>query len=96
MKTIKLILDNSRSTVSGNPYGQDVYRDQVSSSFKEEKQIVVIIPEHITIVGMSFFQGFIHDIAEEYGISNVKKHLTIKSPHKRVMNRFEDAIKYYV
>ena len=96
MKTIELALDKSRTTISGNPYGQEVYKEQVSSHFIDEKQITVIIPDHIVIVGMSFFQGFIHDIAEEFGIGNVKRHLIIKSSHRRVMERYEEAIRYYV
>ena len=95
MQTITLLFDPSRLTVSGNEYGQTVFKEQVAPIRQKDEVVTTIFPSNIKIVGMSFAQGFIHDIAEEYGAENVKKYLIVKSENKRVIERFEEAIKYY-
>lgn len=92
MKSVKLSFDNSLSSLCGYPFGQKTYKDQVASFFDESDVLEIVIPSTIDSVSMSFAQGFISDIAEKYGISNVEKYIVIKSSYNRVVNKFKEAI----
>lgn len=95
MKEIVLKFDKSRSTVSGNDYGRNVFEQQVAPFHNEDEAICVVFPDTIELVSMSFAQGFIHDIAEKYGLKNTGKILKFKSTQKRVVDRFLEAIEHY-
>lgn len=92
MKQINLVFNKSISSLCGNPYGQQVYNEQVSCLFDENDQIEVCIPDYIDSVSMSFAQGFYSSLAEKYGLENVGKYIKIKSSHERVNQKFASAI----
>lgn len=93
MKKVLLKFDKDRTTVSGFKYGRQVFDEQVKPSRKNEEHISVEFPDNIELVGMSFVQGFVNSIAEQYGgTKNVKKHLSIKSKRRKVLEKFMEAL----
>lgn len=65
-KRIELKFDNTISRISGNPFGQRIYNEQVKSYIddltKSEVRYIIVFPPQIQYVGSSFVQGFIRDI----------------------------------
>ena len=79
MQEIQIKIEKGLPSLSGNSYGRKVYLEQFKYAFEKDRQICVIIPDQVERIGISFVQGFIHDIAEKYGKGNVQKYITITS-----------------
>jgi len=59
MSTINLSFKNSVVALAGNPYGKNVYKEQVVPKLGEnEDRIIISFPSQIEYVTSSFIQGF--------------------------------------
>lgn len=70
---------NTYSSITGNKYGQSVYRDQVAPQIDFKKDIVIIFPDFIEDIGVSFIQGFFEEIKMKIGMYGIEKNVEVQS-----------------
>lgn len=94
MNRINLIFDKSLSHIAGNPYGQEVYLKQVKGRLKLDEENEIYFPTQIKGVSISFIQGLIKDLVNEYGKDKVLKLITLKTDNDMLQERLNKNIKF--
>lgn len=77
--TFELKFKNSYSSLSGNKFGLNTYREQVEPDIDFSKKIIIVFPDSIEDIGMSFFQGFFGPIKERINLYGIEKRVDVKS-----------------
>ncbi len=91
-KEIKLFFkDKTITGLAGFPYGQEIYDEQVKNVFEVEKKNIIIFPEQIERVAISFFQGFTKELLEAYGKEKMLNMIEIKG-NEKVVKKFYSVI----
>ena len=62
---IKLEVEKTISRLAGNKYGKDIYENQVKKFININEYNVIIIPDTIEDIAISFVQGFTSEIFEQ-------------------------------
>lgn len=75
----ELDFDKSLTKLSGFELGKNMFDEQIKGKISYEKEIEIVIPERVDLIGSSFIQGFFEDIVNNIGISGVEKGVSIKS-----------------
>ncbi|MFC3928730.1 hypothetical protein ACVR05_00575 [Streptococcus caprae] len=73
VKEIKLNFKKTYISLSGNPYGQQIYTEQVKKISDTDDKIRLVFPEQIENIASSFFQGLFKDELEKIGKNAVIK-----------------------
>lgn len=77
---IKLQFNESLTKLAGNPFGRDVFNQQVKNIIDYDKnEIEIILPEQIDNIASSFIQGFFNEIVNEIGIKGIQEKITVYS-----------------
>ncbi|MCH5209814.1 MAG: DUF4325 domain-containing protein [Oscillospiraceae bacterium] len=76
---ITLNFPKTLSGIAGYPYGEQVYNEQVKELIDWNEDITIIFPNHITLVAISFVQGFFNDMVAHWGFDETMKHVTIQA-----------------
>lgn len=82
---IKLDFEKSTTRLAGNPYGKQVYQQQVKDKINFEQKNTIIFPKNIEKVASSFVQGFFEEIIKEVGYARVKDVIDISSTHSNLV-----------
>lgn len=90
---ITLKFNNTLSKLSGNSFGHSIYEEQVAPYFKEEGCNVIVFPNNITGVAISFAQGFVRDIVDKFGKINLDKYISIESSSEELSGLILDKMK---
>ena len=92
MQHIKLkFQDKSIIILSGRPFGEEVFNEQIAPKIKDEKEIVLEFPPQIKSFSSSFPNGFLSSGVEELGLENVKKKNIIFSENDGVKEGFWES-----
>lgn len=81
---IKLEFDKATTRLAGNPYGRDVFAEQVESKMRYSCRNTIIFPDQIEKVASSFVQGFFAKIVEKVGYAGFDKFIEIKAQNKEL------------
>ena len=92
MEEIVLKVISGVASLSGNDLGKQVFKSQYKEFFEKNGTVCVVIPDAVERIGISFVQGFIHDIAEKHGKGNTKKYITIKASNPKLKQKFEESM----
>lgn len=77
---IKLQFNENLTKLAGNPFGRDVFNQQVKNIIDYDKnEIKIILPEQIDNIASSFIQGFFNEIVNEIGIKGIQEKITVSS-----------------
>ncbi|KEH89613.1 hypothetical protein Z965_02400 [Clostridium novyi A str. BKT29909] len=79
---IELQFDKSISRLAGNDYGQEVYNNQVKDKIKFECNNIIVIPNCIEDIAISFVQGFIMQILNHISKDEFFDYISIKANDK--------------
>lgn len=89
MKHIKLnIKDKSLISLSGRPFGIEIYNTQIANKIEGEKEVVLEFPAQIMSFASSFPQGLLASEIEKLGLENVKKKFKIRSEFSGLEKKF--------
>jgi len=83
--------DNTLTGLAGFPFGEEIYKEQVKNIFDINKENVIIFPEQIERVAISFVQGFTKELFEKYGRDKAIEKIEIQGK-KRVVDKFYAVI----
>ncbi|MBR1531973.1 MAG: hypothetical protein IJ643_07955 [Eubacterium sp.] len=79
-QTIELEFNKSLTKLAGNPFGQDVYNQQVKDIINYESECIeIVLPERVDNIASSFIQGFFKSMVDEIGIKGIIDKITIIS-----------------
>lgn len=93
---VKLPIEKGMTALSGFDYGNECFEKYVKDAYSANDDfIVVVIPEEVRRMGISFVQGFVSQIAKEYGVSNVIKHISVESQNQRIVDKFYNSIEVF-
>lgn len=81
MRTNEIVLQFNKSItgLAGNPYGQSVYKSQVAPFFSANEKNVIVFPDYIEDVAISFIQGFFKFLVNDYGYEKLHDLIEIKA-----------------
>lgn len=91
MKTIELKFNQTITTLAGNDFGVDTYKAQVKQEVDFKEKVVIIIPQHIERLAISFVQGFTEDIFKHIRKDEFEDYFEIQGRSK-VVKKFKEGI----
>ena len=66
MIKIELTLNSQLTGLACNRFGREIYRKQIADKMTDEG-VLAVLPENITNVASSFYEGLFADLSEKYG-----------------------------
>lgn len=94
MKTIELIFNKSITRIAGNPYGKQIYNEQVKDKVDLNAVNKIIFPDNINGVSISFVQGLMYEIVEDKGKNYFKEHFELFSNNPVVNEKLQKSIRF--
>lgn len=91
---IELEFDKTIAGLAGNDYGYEEYKKQMMEKFNYEKMNIIIFPNQITKVAISFVQGMFSDILKKIKKNEIEKYVTIKSSSEQLSKKIVNDIKF--
>lgn len=88
---IELKINKSISRLAGNSYGQEIYNTQVKDVIDFSGKNLIIIPNYIEDIAISFVQGFTLEIFEKISKDAFFDHIDIQA-NEKVKNKFIKAV----
>lgn len=89
---IELEYDKLVTNLTGNKLGRAEFKKQIEPKLDYTKLNVIVFPEQIEDVGMSFFQGLYQEIINKFGKNDIESHIQIKSSHIELVEKFNKII----
>ena len=91
---IELEFDKTISGLAGNDDGYEEYKKQIKDKFNYDKKNIIIFPEQIKKVAISFVQGMFKDILKEIDKNEIEEYVIIKSSSDQLTKRIWNNIKF--
>ena len=82
---------NTLKRLVGNQYGQEVYKTQIESSMKKDCKNVIIFPQQIEGIAMSFIEGMLDAMKSQVLRRDFYKYFDIQG-NEKVIKKFQDVI----
>lgn len=88
---IILEFSNTITRLAGNPYGQEIYLNQVKDNVDFNALNIIVIPEHIKDIAISFVQGFGEQAFKKIDKNDFYNYFRIEG-NQKVVNNFNKYI----
>ncbi|MCX0370217.1 hypothetical protein LIZ77_05460 [Clostridium perfringens] len=88
---IELSFKNTISRLAGNSFGKDIYEKQAKDKIDFDGVNIIVIPDTIEDIAISFVQGFISEILEKCDLNSFSEHFKIEG-NKKVVEKFKKSI----
>lgn len=89
---IVLQFDKATTRLAGNPYGRNIYTDQVESKINYDTLNVIVFPDNIEKVASSFVQGFFAKIVEKVGYAEFDNVISIKAKTEELADNIRNDL----
>ena len=93
MKIIKIYLDfpkSESSSLVGKELGLETYLKQVKNNIDYSvDKIILVFPNHKSMVSSSFIEGLFKNIEKEIGIVKTRELFEIQSKYQNIIKKFE-------
>lgn len=76
---IRIKIDKDLVCLCGNEYGYDIYEKQLKDKIDYSKKNVIIFPENITDIAISFIQGLMREPIKKIGKKNIFDYFEFKA-----------------
>jgi hypothetical protein len=97
MPQIILEFNKSLARLAGNEFGEQIFNDQVKNKLDYSTKNIVIFPDAIDYVAISFIQGFIQGILENNKSMTKNEVLDIlefKAKNEKVLSKINRSSRY--
>ncbi len=86
MTEINIYLDfpQTLTRLTDNPYGRQIFTDQVADKIDYEQMNIIHFPDRIIRITSSFVQGFFTEIVNHLGYDELKNHIKIDGVDEKV------------
>ena len=88
MNIIKLKFEPTATRATGSMYGYATYNDQIKPKIKEDEKNVIVFPDNIKAIGISFVRG------TKYGKQGVLEHFEFKSNNENLVGKIIKSINF--
>ena len=92
---IKLVFDKMITSLAGNRFGRETFKEQVKEKLDLAGQNFISIPTEIEDIASSFIQGFYSEISEQVGREKALFNMVLKSENEYVMEKIRECIETY-
>ena len=94
MNIIKLNFEPTATRATGSMYGYATYNDQIKPKIKEDEKNVIVFPDNIKAIGISFVRGMMTDEVTKYGKQGVLEHFEFKSNNENLVGKIIKSINF--
>ena len=94
MNIIELNFIPTVTRITGNKYGYTTYNEQIKPKIKENEKNIIVFPDNIKAIGISFVQGMMTDEIIKYGKQGVSEHFEFKSSNANVVEKIIESINF--
>lgn len=91
---IELNFDKMIVGLAGNDFGYEEYKKQIKDEFDYKSKNIIVFPDNIKKVAISFIQGMFRDILEKIDKNNIEEYVTIISSSEQLTNKIISNIKF--
>lgn len=91
---INLNFDKTMSGLAGYEFGESEYKSQLDGKIDYEQLNVIIFPDNIKKVAISFVQGMFSEILKKINKEEIDKYIEIISIHEKVKEKVIYNIKF--
>lgn len=88
----ELEFDKALTKLSGFDLGKDMFDEQIGKKIDYKKEITIVIPDRVDLIGSSFIQGFFEEIVNNIGISGIEEKVTVLSSMPNVKQMIIDNL----
>ena len=92
MNRINLVFDKQLTRLADNPYGYEVYENQIKDKINWEEVNEIIFPQQIDRIAVSFIQGFAKEILKKVDKNDVEKLFVFKASNKELEDKILNNI----
>lgn len=79
-RIVLVLKDKTLTKLAGNPFGRELFQEQVKGKIDLNKKFVIEIPEQIDYLATSFVQGFFGEIYKQIGRDGIEENLEVSAP----------------
>ena len=94
MNIIELNFIPTVTRITGNKYGYTTYNEQIKPKIKENEKNIIVFPDNIKAIGISFVQGMMTEEIIKYGKQGVLEHFEFKSSNANVVEKIIESINF--
>lgn len=91
---INLKFDNTISGLAGNEYGVSVYKEQLEDKIDLKNSNIIIFPDNIKRVAISFIQGMFNEILKKIDKQEIEKYIEIQTSYQELTEKIISNIKF--
>lgn len=91
---INLVFDKTISGLAGNDYGYSEYKSQIDEKIDYNKKNIIIFPDNIRKVAISFIQGMFQEILKNVNKEELEKYIQIKTSYPKLTQKIIDNIMF--
>lgn len=91
---INLKFDNTISGLAGNEYGASVYKQQLQDKIDLKNSNIIIFPDNIKRVAISFIQGMFNEILKKIDKQEIEKYIEIQTSYQELTEKIISNIKF--
>lgn len=91
MNVITLTFEKTLSSIAGYELGEEIYNTQVKALYKPGEENIIVFPNQIERIAISFIQGFIAGLIDKVGYTNMLNEVKVQGQDS-VVKRFYEVI----
>lgn len=88
---IELKVGTTITRLAGNDYGEQIYKEQIAPVMDLEKKNIIVIPDYIRGVAISFVEGIMKSLPETVSRKEFYKYFAVEA-NSRVEARFRKIV----
>lgn len=92
-KVIELNFKSSLNKLAGNKFGERIYNEQIKEKVDFKNKVVIVFPDIIDDIAISFVQGFTKEILEKIPKSEFFEYFSLKG-NPKVIDKFKKSLFY--
>ena len=89
---IELIFDKEIVCLVGNPFGYSVYQEQIKCKFDYGCINIIVFPEQINRVAISFMQGMMRDLLKKIPKNEILSRVEFEASSKALVERIKERV----
>lgn len=94
MIKIELSFAKGDTRIAGNPYGKEVFREQVKEKIDYADINIIVFPNTIEKVASSFVQGFFAEVISKVGYQRFYDVIKIEAKTRELENQIIEDLLY--
>lgn len=94
MINVNLVFDKMITSLAGNRFGRETYKNQIANKMTE-KGVLAILPEYIEDIASSFYEGIFAELNEQYGTEQAHKLLLIYTKNDYINKKMNNIRETY-